>query len=296
MNKVYPIIISIIFVLCSCNNNQKEEKNISVEDVFGAWEGEKYYDGESGDTISSILKIGKYKEAVYSTNYTMSGKYKIVKDTIYFEYTIADDLTDEVQKMWFKFQNDSTLISMSGDIFNKISNNMYEYEAKIEKEEQEEQERLNREYQELKQKADTLKPTMYEVVNILTNHIFIGKKNNYYFTYNFTYTVLDEEDNAMFWCKYEEFELNSNYGTTPMEILKQSANSATFLKSEKLMVTVMRKDLNMDWIVVKRNRAYDDMPRFDFRISGIERDFEGNLVNGRIDAQALGIALTIKPK
>lgn len=292
MNKVYYIVIITIttVILFSCNNQKKENKESTSNetDIVGVWESKGHYDGESGETLSIILKL-KNGKAYYDNSYT--GTYKLVNDTIYFDYTLNEDPDVGVQKMWFKLQSDSTLISEHNSTFIKISDDMYKYEAKVQEESEKEQERLTAERNELKQKSDTLKPTMYEVVQMLTGRIFIGKKNNYYFTFDFTYTVLDEQDNAMFWCKYEEFELNSNYGSTPMEILKQSANSATFLKSEKLMVTVMKNDLHNNMIVVKRNRAYDDMPRFDFWITEIERDSEGNLEQARIDAQALGVRL-----
>lgn len=215
---------------------------------------------DGGYSISYELELFNNKSAVYRPCYDdcgYVGKYYIKGDSLIFEGSDETTDPDYPSKIRVSFlRKDGKLISESGEVY-----------------------------------IDTSKPTMYEVVQMLTGRIFIGKKNNYYFTFDFTYTVLDEQDNAMFWCKYEEFELNSNYGSTPMEILKQSANSATFLKSEKLMVTVMKNDLQNNMIVVKRNRAYDDMPRFDFWITEIERDSEGNLEQARIDAQALGVRL-----
>lgn len=219
---------------------------------------------DGGYPTSYELELFNNNSAIYRPCYddcSYEGKYYFKGDSLIFEgtfYTDSDYIEpDKREKIRVAFlHKDGKLISESGKVY-----------------------------------IDTSKPTMYEVVQMLTGRIFIGKKNNYYFTFDFTYTVLDEQDNAMFWCKYEEFELNSNYGSTPMEILKQSANSATFLKSEKLMVTVMKNDLHNNMIVVKRNRAYDDMPRFDFWITEIERDSDGNLEQARIDAQALGVRL-----
>lgn len=288
MNKLcYCIIVGLILFSC----NQKKEHNIQINDVSGVWEGEHFYDGESGDTIVELLLIGEYWEGEYDNKYVSDGKYTLSNDTMYFKYYPSADSFSKKQTIWFKYKNASTLVSQFGVEFNKIHNDKYEYKKQIYNKVKEEEERFNREYKDSIQKADTLKPTMYEVVQMLTGRTFIGKKNNYYFTFDFTYNVLDEDDNAMFMCRYEEFELNTNYGTTPMEILKQSANQATFLKAEKLMVKVMKNDLKNNMIVVKRIRAYDDMPRFDFWITEIERDSEGNLEDARIDAQALGVRL-----
>jgi len=252
----------------SVNDNIIEEKDdtpleeptkpISHEDVkrVALW---VYSFDDGGYSISYELELFNNNNAVYRPCHDdcgYVGKYTFKQDSLIFSGIDETD-PEYPSKIRVAFlRKDGKLINNSGEIY-----------------------------------IDVSKPTMYEVVQMLTGRIFVGKKNNYYFTYDFTYTVLDEQDNAMFWCKYEEFELNSNYGNTPMEILRQSANSATFLKSEKLMVTVMKNDLHNNMIVVKRIRAYDDMPRFDFWVTEIERDSEGNLEQARIDAQALGVRL-----
>lgn len=285
----WGIGIIIVIILCSCNNrsntNTTEEPNVSVNDsIIEEKEEEKkietteptisadaksialyeyFFEEEGLGRISYSLDLFDDNSAVYAPCYDdcgYVGKYGYKEDSLIFT-GVATSYSDYVEpdkreKIRVAF------LRKDGNLIHK-----------------------DRVY------INSYKPTMYEVVQMLTGRTFIGKKDNYYFTYDFTYNVLDENDNAMFTCRYEEFELNSNYGTTPMEILKQSANSARFLKSEKLMVTVMKKELNENTIMVRRNRMTDIMPRFEFWITGIERDYEGNLEQAKIDAEALGVRL-----
>jgi hypothetical protein len=120
--------ISLLFIaiLYSCNNkNSKSDKAFEVDiNPVGVWVS-KVYSEEHDDTIPIFLKLSENGDAYYNNSYPFSGTYKIVKDTLYFEYISEEDPIDGLQKTWFKIQEDSTLLSEWGNnVFIKVSDDV----------------------------------------------------------------------------------------------------------------------------------------------------------------------------
>lgn len=126
-------IIFLTTLLFSCNNKKGTDNNsleMSIKPV-GVWVS-KVYSGEYGDTISLFLKLSENGNAHRYGDYSYSGTYKIVKDTLYFDYTFDEDPVDGLQKTWFHIQNDSTLVSEWGqEPFIKISDDIKFFEKLI---------------------------------------------------------------------------------------------------------------------------------------------------------------------
>ncbi|MDU1890608.1 MAG: hypothetical protein E6767_07940 [Dysgonomonas sp.] len=275
MKKIYYIIIiGMISFSFSCSNNNKKDNskneiNLKLDDIEGEWTHsvDVSKTGEPDGTEYYLYLYVKTNTVRYYPCYddcAYEGTYKYEYDKVYIECSNISDNTDptETSKLNVTFTyKDGKLISDNGEEYIRISD-----KVAFEEVEENDTPQSNDIQNENNPHANL---TVDVVGKIIDNMIFYTKKDDYYITYEFELIDIDDIG-ATLKCKYTEFIVNQNYGLTPMEILKQSANEVTYLTVNKGIVMIKKNNVNKPYILVEQIRGDDLIKPITLRFGVLE--------------------------
>ncbi|MDU1905560.1 MAG: hypothetical protein E6772_12325 [Dysgonomonas sp.] len=277
--------------LSSYNSSVKINYEQNLDNIIGRW----VYTFDTGDEMGMIsyeFEVIDKQNAYYRPCYddcVYVGTYKISRNTLNFEGEEGGDNIDPENISTIKVEfniNGSTLVSEKGEIYSKEEINKVPPKSK-----------------EIEPKPIENAPLLYaktmeDAIPFLTKALFIGvNENEIYESYSFSFVEENiNEGSATFKGEYSKFVINMNLGTTPMDILAQSANQVTYLRVDRGTFKLYSKDLANEWTPLKMIKGEYMIPRFYFRISRVDRNDRGNITYIEGKGKNNNIHLQLKPK
>lgn len=265
-----------------------EVSNDGVKDNFvGRWE----YTFDRNDGMGNItydLEILDDKNAYYRPCYddcVYVGTYKIENNTLYFEGIEGGDNVEPESagtvKVKFNIKG-SSLVGEKGEIFAKARIETPVYREEITEEKPSNYSKLTRE----------------DIAGILNNTLFLYKnRDGYYVSFEFDYKGLDDDGNPTFMTKEKIFVPDLDIATTPAEVLMNSFSGFQTLGVDTGIKYINIRDLNDEWIILKKKSIHDDLRFFKIKVTKIIKNPEGKIIQSEVSASTQGgIQLSMSPK